>query len=482
MTQPPSFTPQNPRRRPSAQGAKVTGERTSYPPVSAPSSQTSPPSVPGSQSVPGGQTGVPTRSPLQGRPARANQASPAGRTTAPANPADLLEIEVEIDPPAFAPRQVPANPPAFRPAAGRTTAYVAGAHESYRQSGTYQGSHAAFAPAGAPATASPTGPATPRGRRRAKALSARRVFAYLCLTLLVVALLVAGWGWYLVQRVEGQIGRVDALTTMTGGEGATYLLAGSDARGNGVAQDGTEGQRSDTIMLVHRAENGQSAIVSLPRDTYVEIPGYGPNKLNAAYSFGGEKLLVTTVEQLTGRKVDHFVEVGMGGVASIVDAVGGINLCYDRDVADRLSGMNWQAGCHDVDGTQALAFSRMRYSDPQGDIGRGTRQRQVVSQTLRRALSWEILISPAKQLQLADAGAAALRVDQGMGAFDVLQLARTLKAASAAGLTGAPPIESLNYRPGKVGSTVKLDEAALGGFWDKLFAGQLAPTDFQSPM
>ena len=109
---------------------------------------------------------------------------------------------------------------------------------------------------------------------------------------------------------------------------------------------------------------------------------------NAAYALGGPQLLVQTVEELSGITVDHYVEVAMTGVQELTDAVGGISLCLDYDVQDQLSGLNWTAGCKDgVDGTTALAFSRMRYSDPLGDIGRTQRQRQVVGSIISQAVN-----------------------------------------------------------------------------------------------
>ena len=92
------------------------------------------------------------------------------------------------------------------------------------------------------------------------------------------------------------------------------------------------GERSDTIMVLHVPSSGPTALISLPRDTYAEIPGHGTQKLNAAYAFGGAPLLVASVEQLTGMHVDHYVEIGMGGVSQIVTAVGGVRLCFDPEI------------------------------------------------------------------------------------------------------------------------------------------------------
>ena len=164
-------------------------------------------------------------------------------------------------------------------------------------------------------------------------------------------------------------------------------------------------------MLLHVPTSGHTSLISLPRDSYVSIPGHGYGKLNSSIALGGPQLLVETVEKLSGMGVDHYVQVSMDGVAQLTDAVGGVNLCYDRTVDDADSGMVWEAGCHDVDGAQALAFSRMRKSDPQGDIGRTARQRQVVSKVIAKAATPAVLLHPNHQLDLVKAGTSALTVD-----------------------------------------------------------------------
>ena len=159
---------------------------------------------------------------------------------------------------------------------------------------------------------------------------------------------------------------MSALSGAADTPGTTYLLAGSDSRADGAVQDGfNESERADSIMLVNVAPNGQKVALSIPRDTYAEIPGVGWDKINASYAYGGPELLVETVEKLTGLTVDHFVQIGMGAVPDMVDAVGGVELCYDNDADDQYSGLKWTAGCHTVDGTTALQFSRMRYQDPE---------------------------------------------------------------------------------------------------------------------
>ena len=298
--------------------------------------------------------------------------------------------------------------------------------------------------------------------------------------LLVLALvLVLAWPVGLLIWANGKINHIDALSGDLGTAGTTYLLAGSDSRADGaLAGDTTEGQRTDTIMLLTVPPSGTTSLISLPRDTYVEIPGYGPNKLNAAYAFGGAPLLVETVEQLTNIGVDHYVEIGMGGVEGLVDAVGGIELCLDYDVSDKDSGLEWEAGCHTVDGATALAFARMRKADPLGDIGRTQRQQQVIQAVTGQVAEPSIAFKPAEQVRLIDAGLGVLTVSDGTGILDLGRMALAFRDASGEdGVRGAPPIADLNYRPGGVGSTVLLDPDTAPAFFESVLDGTVTDED-----
>jgi LCP family protein required for cell wall assembly len=315
-------------------------------------------------------------------------------------------------------------------------------------------------------TPAPTGPGATRRRRWWP-------LAVLVVCLVLVALV--AWPVGLVLWADGKIHHTTALSGAAGTPGTTYLIAGSDERGDGVAQDGTVGARTDTILLLHVPAHGPTALISIPRDSYVPIPGHGKNKLNAAYSWGGAPLLVQTVEQLSGLTVDHYVEIGMGGVEGVVNAVGGVNLCYPHDVNDADSGMVWTAGCHDVGGADALAFSRMRKSDPTGDIGRGERQRQVVGAVMDKVKPGSLVFHPSRQVKLIDAGTSVLTVDKSMNIVDIGRLALAFRAANGAGgITGTPPILSMNYRPGGgVGSTVRLDPDKTPTFFAQIRDGKL---------
>lgn len=274
------------------------------------------------------------------------------------------------------------------------------------------------------------------------------------------------------------IGRVSALSGGADTPGTTYLLAGSDSRADGAVQDGFEGsERADSIMLVNIAANGQAVALSIPRDTYAEIPGVGWDKINASYAYGGPQLLVETVEKLTGLTVDHFVQIGMGAVPDMVDAVGGVELCYDHDSNDEYSGLNWTAGCHTVDGPTALQFSRMRYQDPEGDIGRTKRQRQVISKVVSEAASPATLINPARTLRVERAGSKSFTVDEDSSIMTVASLVMALRSASSDELMGVPPIESLDYTTSAGASAVLLRDETAPDFFAKLRAGKLTTSD-----
>jgi len=291
-------------------------------------------------------------------------------------------------------------------------------------------------------------------------------------TLVVLLVLALAWPVGLALWANGRIQKVDGMNLRGGGPGTTYLIAGSDERDGGIADDGTTGSRADTILVLHVPDRGTTSLISLPRDTYVDIPGHGPAKLNAATVYGGSALLVVAVEQITGLKVDHYVEIGMGGVKDVVDAVGGVELCWDADVNDADSQMVWTAGCHKADGATALAFSRMRKSDPTGDIGRGLRQRQVVGAVMNKVNPTALVFRPDQQVSLVRAATGALRVDGSTNVVTLGRLAMAFRTANGPdGVTGTPPIKSLDYRPGNVGSSVLLDPDTSPAFWSAIANG-----------
>ncbi|UFU07529.1 LCP family protein [Ruania halotolerans] len=299
--------------------------------------------------------------------------------------------------------------------------------------------------------------------------------------LVLLLVLVLAWPVGLLIWANGQINHVAATNDDLSTDGTTYLLAGSDSRADsGLDGDTTEGQRTDTIMLLTSPPSGTPSLISIPRDTYVEIPEYGPNKLNSAYAYGGPELLVDSVQSLTGIEVDHYVEIGMGGVADIVDAVGGVELCLDYDVDDADSDLVWEAGCHPADGETALAFARMRKADPLGDIGRTQRQQQVIQAVTSTVADPSLVFRPGEQVRLASAGLGALDVSEGTGIIDLGQMALAFRNATGSdGVRGTPPVADLDYRPGGVGSTVLLDPDLAPAFFEAVADGTVTEADLQ---
>lgn len=302
-----------------------------------------------------------------------------------------------------------------------------------------------------------------------------RIIAAILISLLAIAAILVGvaYSW-----VNGQLNHFDGLTSRADDSAQTWLITGSDVRdgteGTG-AVGSVEGERTDSIMLLIKPKSGRSALISIPRDTYVTVEGTDM-KINAAAANFGWSGLTGVVESLSGLKVDHFVRVGFGGVKNVVDAVGGVELCYDADVSDPYSGLNWTAGCHTADGTTALAFSRMRYEDPQGDIGRAARQPQVIQAVVKKASSKETLLDLSKTTNLISTGLAALQVDEDTSPLSLVQIALAFKEATGSdGITGAPYITDPGYYPPSgIGSTVQIDSAKTLDMFAKISQGTQA--------
>jgi LCP family protein required for cell wall assembly len=215
------------------------------------------------------------------------------------------------------------------------------------------------------------------------------------------------------------------------------LLVGSDSR-QGLTPDqqaelATGGDigngRTDTILLVHVPAIGSSThttMVSIPRDSYVPIPGYGEDKINAAFAVGGAPLLAQTVEQATGLRLDHYAEIGFDGFAVLVDAVGGVTMCPTEPISDPLAGIDLPAGCQKLDGRNALGFVRTR-ATPRADLDRMNNQRQFMSALLHRAASPAVLLNPLRWNPMAHAATGALTVNERDHIWDLARLAWALR-------------------------------------------------------
>jgi LCP family protein required for cell wall assembly len=189
------------------------------------------------------------------------------------------------------------------------------------------------------------------------------------------------------------------------GSGTNYLIIGNDAG------PGREGARSDVMVLAHVPDDHRDVtLIHFPRDLYVDIPGKGKNKLNAAYAFGGAPLLVTTMQNMLGIKVDHVAMIGFEGFKRMTDAVGGVNVNVVEPSVS--GGHTFTKGVMAMDGETALAFVRERKQLSEGDISRGQRQLAFIKALMLKTLSKSTLANPVQLKNFVEAATDNLTVDQ----------------------------------------------------------------------
>jgi LCP family protein required for cell wall assembly len=290
-----------------------------------------------------------------------------------------------------------------------------------------------------------------------------------------MVLLTAGCGWLLADYVSSHLGRVNAGTAGTPHGGPlNILLAGVDVR-RGLSRrqqlvlhvGRATGRNSDTLMVVHITGNHRHIqVVSLPRDSWVRIPGFGTNKINAAFGFGGPRLMVKTVERATGLTINDFVEVNFLGFVKIIDALGGVDVCLPYAVNDPYSGLHLSAGRHHVGGIRALQFARDRHSFAQSDLARIADQQQVLSSVLSEAASSGTLTNPVKFSRFLSAATAATKVDRN---FDVTSLADELRFIRPGAVSFTTvPLANTNYMAPNGESAVLWNQAAAGAMFRKI--------------
>jgi LCP family protein required for cell wall assembly len=326
----------------------------------------------------------------------------------------------------------------------------------------------------------PTGrpPAKPRRKRR----RGRTVVTSLLVILVVLVLAIVGTGAW----IEASLNRIPVLAAHAEqpapGKGTTWLLVGSDSRQNlspdqqaELATGGDIGNgRTDTILLVHVSGFGSdtpTTMVSIPRDSYVNIPGHGEDKINAAFAIGGAPLLAQTVEQASGIRLDHYAEIGFDGFAEAVDAVGGVTMCPADPISDPLAGIDLPAGCQKLSGPAALGYVRTR-ATPRADLDRMTNQREFMSALMHRAASPAVLLNPLRWYPLAHAASAAVTVDQGAHVWDLASLAWALHGTVT---TTTVPIG--DFSGSDVGSVVVWNEDAAARLFQALAADAPIPQD-----
>jgi LCP family protein required for cell wall assembly len=351
-------------------------------------------------------------------------------------------------------------------------------------------------PVEAPVTAPAGEPPHVGGHPRLK-----RVMAWLAGSLAVVLVVTAVGGYLIYEHLAGNIFHPHSVSEPGHakpppglGKSENILLIGSDTRAfKGGSQFGgaVAGARSDTTILVHLSADGQHAVmVSIPRDTYAHIPSCKTgasstsapqsNKFNAAFSIGGPYCTIALVENLTGLRIDHFVEVNFAGFQRMVDALGGVTVCLTHAIDDPIrvnpatghvvgSGLVVSAGKQKFNGKQALGLVRARYAVGDGsDLGRIKNQQVFLSSMIRKATSTGLLFDPLRLYHFLDAATKSIATDHGFGLSQLKDLAGKLHG----------------LKPGKVSLlTVPLSDTNayvnIGGipasvvYWDKPRANAL---------
>lgn len=281
------------------------------------------------------------------------------------------------------------------------------------------------------------------------------------MSILVIGL--TGYSWAAVEGFLDGVVSVDVLSDGAGGDkpadgSRDILLVGmdsrTDAKGNPLPQDllrklnagVADGElNTDTLILLHIPNDGSKAVaISMPRDSYVEIPGYGQHKINSAYARGkltkerelreagvsdpqeldvtsneaGAQTLIKTVETLTGRTIDNYASVNLLGFYEITQAIGGVEVCLNDAVNDSFSGANFPAGQQSISGVEALQFVRQRHGLPRGDIDRVVRQQVFMAGLARKVISAGTLANPQKFGALKSAIEKSVVLNEGWDIVD----------------------------------------------------------------
>ncbi|MFB7618417.1 LCP family protein [Kitasatospora sp. NPDC056181] len=327
------------------------------------------------------------------------------------------------------------------------------------------------------------------GRRRAwpRRLAAGIAFG-------VLATSCGGWA---VLHGLGSIDRVDAFSgdqARPADDGSTtFLVVGTDER-DGIPEKtlkevlhagGESCHCTDTMMIVQLAGDGARAdVVSIPRDSYVDIPAHrdratrkevpaGKGKINAAYGMGGPQLTVATVEQNTGLRIDHYVQVDFAGFVSAVDAVGGVRVCTAKPLKDEYSGLDLPAGTSTLDGAGALRYVRARHVDASSDLGRMHRQQKLVAQLLHQLADGGTLLNPVRLARVTDSLLGSVKADKDLTADELITLATRMKDLSGDRADFATvPLAQLDHQVSGWGSTVLWDQAGARALFDAVRAGR----------
>jgi LCP family protein required for cell wall assembly len=283
----------------------------------------------------------------------------------------------------------------------------------------------------------PHGPDAPGTRRR----GLRRALIAVAAVLVVALVGVGAYAWNINRQLTSNIHRGIELPVDPPAPGApsapssspsaaqpretgvlNYVLLGSDSRDDADPADG----RSDTIMIVHLNKKRTKAyITSFPRDMYVNIPGYGRNKINAAFELGGATLTVKTLQELTGAHMDHVVLVNFEGFVDLTTDLGGVKV--QNKTAFSSHGYDYPQGKIKIEGKKALWFVRERHALPGGDLDRAENQRNVIKAVVAKGLSAGVISDPAKFSSFVGNLSKHLTVDNSLSNSEIRSTALSLR-------------------------------------------------------
>jgi LCP family protein required for cell wall assembly len=286
-----------------------------------------------------------------------------------------------------------------------------------------------------------------RRERSRRSRVVRRILISVGVLGLVVAVLIGGGLWFLTERYAGNIDRVaDVFKDLdedsrpapatpvqeAGDDPVTFLLVGSDTRED-TAPGEDPGARSDAIMIARFSADRQHAqLISIPRDSWVDIPGHGMNKINASYAFGGPTLLIQTVEQLTQVRIDHYVAIDFEGINQVTDALGGVDVVVAEETSN--GPYTFPAGVNHLTGDQARWYLGQRYGLPGGDFDRVKRQQAYLRAVFDKLFSSGTFTDPGRLDAALLALTSAVRIDDTLGNGDLLSLAYSMRGVTPGGI------------------------------------------------
>jgi LCP family protein required for cell wall assembly len=295
--------------------------------------------------------------------------------------------------------------------------------------------------------------------------------------ILIIALVAGSYVW-----LDGKLNRsvtLPASTTTSAGQ--NWLITGSDTR-SGLSRTEKDAlhvgsdtdTNSDSLMLLH-VGGPTPVLISIPRDSYVPIPGHGSNKINAALGIGGPALLVQTVESVTGLHINHYMGIGFEGLVDVTNKVGGVNVCLKTAVHDQNSGVNLPAGCQTLNGTQALEFVRDRDSFATGDLQRIQDQREFLKALLSKATSPAVFLNPFRALPFGSSAASSISVDQGTHLYNLIRAGLALRNPQ----TGTVPVANADLQT-SAGDSVEWNHTEATELFNALKNNQAVPANLLS--